>query len=134
MPSSPIEVIDLKVVRFNVAAVLDRELGLRAGPGALEFITRELPEQMAQQLIAQLKVPAQVVQENRLLHRHPATLWDHIKQRLRAHVQWLKPWLPVAYTEIRLTEHLLYPTVKVPEEFADTVRLYVAPSFDLGIE
>lgn len=113
-----IATIDLDILSYNAAAVLDRELQY-AGPRGLEFIMRELPERLAYQIAAMLKVPGQVLQNDRVLATYPASFWDYIKRALR---------LKHRLTEVRLTEHLLYPEVAVPERFAKSVRLYVAPS------
>ncbi len=121
------QTFDLDILRYNVGQFLAREIDL--APGGLEFISREMPEMMGRQLLGVLRVPGQVLQNNRMIHQHPATLWDHIKQRVAAHFPGLKRWLPVNYLEVRLTEHLVYPTLSVPSPYADKVRLFVEPSF-----
>lgn len=122
-----IETFDLKLLKFSTAAVLDREL-FYGGEPALEFLHRTLPERMAHQLIATLKVPGQVLQDNRVLAAYPITLWDHIKFLIKTRWPKVGGRLSVHLKEVRLTEHLLYPTVHVPGPYADSVRLYVAPS------
>ena len=73
-------------------------------------------ESLAYQLTMVMRLPAQVLQHDRILAEYPVTWWDHIKQRLG--------WRH-AVSQVRLTEHLLYPHIAVPRH-ESKVRLYTS--------
>jgi hypothetical protein len=123
-PFAKVETLDLDILKYNAATVLDRLL-LTESHRSLEIFQREVPEQMAYQIAATLRVPGKVLQDRKVIATYPETLWDYIKRELKQRFPRLK--LVVKMKEVRLTEHLVYPEVSVPDRYSSSVRLYIQP-------
>ena len=77
------------------------------------------PEYLARQLVASMRIPAAVLQEDRMIASYPDGLWQYIRSACG---------LPFRVREVRLTEYLLFPNVSIPPGMQDKVRLFVQPS------
>jgi hypothetical protein len=113
-----VKALELRIKQLMVSALVAEDI-YDCQP-SLDVSLMFRPEYLARQLTACLRVPAQVLQEDRVLDHYPDGLWQHIRAKLG--------W-KYRRKEVRLTEWLVYPTVEVPEQFTDTVRLYVQPRF-----
>lgn len=71
----------------------------------LDLAVRELPERMAQEVACRVRLPADVLQDNRVIAEWPATLWDYIKAAFKR---------PHRTRQVRLNEAVIFPTVKLP--------------------
>jgi hypothetical protein len=88
-----------------------------------DYAIREL----AWQLTAVLKTPAQVLQDNRVIAEYPDGLWQHIRKKLG---------LTHRSNLVRLTEWLTFPTVAVPP-IQRPMRIYVhagVTAYDTGFK
>jgi hypothetical protein len=106
-----IETLTLDLKDYMVSMLLDAGYSV---PLKVEVVYRA--EYMAYLLMARMRVPAQVLQEDKVVAEYPASLWDHIKKAVG---------MKYATEKVKLTEYLLYPTIEVPKQFTDKVRLYV---------
>lgn len=82
------------------------ELDPVLGQAKMEMMKQFCIEPMVHQLRLSLKAPALVLQLDKVIATYPTSLWDYIKRAVR---------LPHKLTQVRLTEHLLFPTVQIPE-------------------
>lgn len=113
-----IKTITLDVQKYMVGVLIDE--GFANIP--LDVAVRYRAEQMAWHLVATMRLPAQVLQQDRIIAEYPSDWWQALRQRLG---------LKYKKQQVRLTEHLLYPHVEVPRYHGDKVRLhtYTAQSF-----
>lgn len=89
----------LQVMRLSAAYLLDTTAMLD-----IDFVQHEVPERLAVQLTASLRVPSEVLQDDRVVASYPASLWDHVKQKLG---------LGHRSVEVVANETLVYPDIEV---------------------
>lgn len=107
-----IKTITLDVQQYVVSALINE--GYKGIP--LKVDVQYRAEYMAWHLAAMMKIPAQVLQQDRVIAEYPSDWWQGIRKRLG---------LKYNKCQVRLTEHLLYPHVEVPKYHGDKVRLHV---------
>ncbi len=110
-----IKSITLDVQRYVASSLMDAGFSVN-----VKAEVQYRAEYLGYLLSAMMKVPGQVLQDERVLASYPATFWQHVRKVLG---------LKYERVEVRLTEHLLYPTIEVPNKLGDKVRLYVKTSF-----
>lgn len=71
----------------------------------LDLVVHELPEKMAHEVLARVRLPAEVLQDNRVIAEWPATWWDHLKARFGR---------PHKTRRVLLKEAVIFPTIKLP--------------------
>lgn len=99
----------LPVMRLCAGYLLDSSTMLD-----LELVWHEVPERLAVQLTSSLRLPSEVLQDGRVVASYPASLWDHVKQRLG---------LKHRLVEVLANETLVYPDIEVlPGQ--SNVRIY----------
>lgn len=95
--------LELELKQYCIAwsvdeEVLGAELDIRVhGQYSIEYL--------AHLFQAHLRIPAKVLQENRIIAEYPSSLWQHLKKALR---------LKYETRKIRLNEYLMFPTIKMP--------------------
>lgn len=71
----------------------------------LDLATYQLPERMATEVAARVRLPADVLQDSRVIAEWPATWWDYLKARFGR---------PHRTRRVLLNEAVIFPTVKLP--------------------
>ena len=99
----------LDVLRYNVATLLDVR-----DQSHFDMFVEELPHRMARQFVAEWRVAGQVLAEDKVIAEYPATLWDHIKAKLGFEHR---------VKQVKLTEHVAFPEVSVPQHLQPFVRI-----------
>lgn len=105
----------LTIEQYFTSTLIDNlvaELGINS-PDVRSLLDYHASTQ-AHMLSSVMRVPADVLQNDRVIATYPTTLWDYIKRSLR---------LKYKRTEVRISEHLLYPMVEAPP-FANNIRLF----------
>lgn len=106
--------LDIKTLRLAIkqyeASVLINHIG------DVKFELTYHIETLCYLLRAAVRIPAEVLSDRKVVASYPTNLWQYIRKALG--LKYLK-------TDVRVSEHLLYPTIKVPRGYSE-VRLHVA--------
>lgn len=117
-----VEQLTLSMQKYVAASILDRcAVADCANEDQLRVRFGYSIERHAYMIETMLRLPADVLQDRKAIAHYPDGLWQHIKMKLG------RPYRRVV---VRLTEHLVYPTVDVPNVYADTVRVYTHAGLD----
>lgn len=112
------KVLELVIKQLDYMAMFDVDNVRLSDKLKLEMTYRI--EHLAHVLRASLRLPCQVLQEDREICSYPATWWDAVKARLG--------WRHRKITH-RLNEWLVFPNIPLPEPSLGTMRVYVQPRF-----
>jgi hypothetical protein len=76
---------------------------------------------------ATFRLPSEVMQDNRLVAEYPASLWDHVKLKLRGWgLTWFKPKVP----EVRVHQVAVYPAFPAVHRDMERVRIAFMPKLE----
>lgn len=70
------------------------------------------------------RIPTKILQQDREICRYPASNW-----------QWFKQFIPFAKPKYRihyLTEHLTFPSIKLPENLQERMKIYIQEGMRTG--
>lgn len=108
----------LTVHQLGVDIMLDTD-GMEIPHGNIAAHHMWSLETMAAHLRLSLKVPSQVLQDNKLIAEYPDGLWSYILHALG---------LKARMKQIRLNEWLMFPTIEVPEIKGHPLKIYAKMS------
>lgn len=87
----------IEVLRFNCAIEV-HNLDVSVN-------TSGLAERLAHRLVASLRLPGEVLQDNKVVAEYPASLWDHIKKVLGFKHELVR---------VRCSETVVFPDIQLP--------------------
>lgn len=109
--------IELTVQQYAVSSAIPAGL-LKGGAASVRAELEFHVERLAHILNITARVPADVLQDRKLIAEYPANLWQYIRKALGLHYR---------KTEVRLNEHLVFPTIAIPPHLGKQALLYVEP-------
>lgn len=111
-----IETITLQIRELMVQVLIDSGLFDDTKPG-LDVASHYYATHMAHAIMARLRIPAEILQENNVIATYPTTLWQHVRKCLG---------LDYDKTIVRMNEWLLYPNISASRPPCKDVRIWVS--------
>jgi len=105
---------DLSVEEFRSCLRIDPRLRSRMQQN-IEVEMRHRAEDMSDEMLMRLRIPAMVLQDAKVVARYPDGLWQHIRKACR---------LSYRCVVVRLREVVTFPDVSLPDPYARNMRVY----------
>lgn len=109
-----VKTIDLPIKEWCISWLQDNDIPLSIEN--LSVVTECNLRGYCDQFMVHMRLPEQVIQENKVVASYPTTLWDHVKERLG--------WKHNR-TVHKLSEYWTFPHIEVPKYCGHPARIRV---------